>query len=86
VWKAVIAREALSRNVPDMWWLRLRRLIAWLVLIGASAAYWVELAPFLHTKKQYIDAFIVFAVLFFGTLAALVLILRLPTPKGGTGN
>ena len=68
-----------------MWWLRFRRLIAWLVLIGASTAYWVELSPALHTKKQYIRAFIVFCVLFFGALAALVTVLRLPTPKGDPG-
>ncbi len=68
-----------------MWRLRFRRLTAWLVLIGASAAYWVELAPVLHTKKQFIDAFIVFVVLFFGVLTTLVIVLRLPTPKEGAG-
>ncbi|HXC74687.1 MAG TPA: hypothetical protein VN640_08410 [Sphingomicrobium sp.] len=68
-----------------MSWLRIRRLVGWSVVIAVSAVYWIKLAPLLHTQRQYDSAVIIFFLVFFATVVAVGLVLRLTMPKNDSG-
>ena len=72
-------------SLPDMW-LWLRRLVVWVIMIGASAAYWIELTPMLHTKRQHEYAVLIFGFLFLVLAATLGFVLRLLPTKSDRGN
>jgi hypothetical protein len=62
-----------------MW---LRRILVWSVILGVSAIYWLNLAPVLHTQKQYDDAVIIYFIVLFATFFLIGVVLRLGSGSG----